>query len=140
VIDSKATASYNVLGAEYVIHLSGEHTAGELMVTETRLPPGSGVPMHVHTREDEVFYVTAGKVLFRVGEQEFTAERETTIFAPRNVPHSFQADAGGPAKMMVIIRPGSLEPMFRRLAELGAGPPNLERVAKIVADYGITFV
>ncbi|MCM0609073.1 MAG: cupin domain-containing protein [Ideonella sp. WA131b] len=36
----------------------------------SRVPPGrSGCPFHAHAREDEVFYVLAGRGLFRYGDE-----------------------------------------------------------------------
>lgn len=42
---------------------------GRLGMNVSRVPPGhSGCPFHTHAREDEVFYVLAGRGVFRYGE------------------------------------------------------------------------
>lgn len=140
IVQAQSATSYNVLGIEHVVHMGDQATRARVMLVEMRIPAGLGVPLHVHSREDETFHVSEGRVRFGVGAQEFVASPGTTVFAPRDLPHSFRAAEGGPARMMLVITPGGLEAMFRQLGELGAGPPDLQRFSAIVSEYGISFV
>jgi quercetin dioxygenase-like cupin family protein len=45
--------------------LMGADTGGALAIVEHGFPPGSLVPPHVHTREDEYSIVTSGEIDFR---------------------------------------------------------------------------
>jgi quercetin dioxygenase-like cupin family protein len=49
-----------VMGAVLEIVIGGEQTGGAYAVAEDRSSPGFGPPPHVHTREDEAFYVIEG--------------------------------------------------------------------------------
>ena len=43
------------------ICLSGADTGGAYCLLEMSLAPGIGVPRHIHTREDEAYYVLSGR-------------------------------------------------------------------------------
>ena len=44
------------------------------------------------------------------------------------------------AQMITSAFPAGIEKMFLELADLPAGPPDFEQVAKICGNHGITFV
>ena len=91
----------------------------------------------MHTREDETFYVCEGEVLFRVGEIEILAPTGTTVYLPRGVPHGFRVNK--PTRALLSAYPAGVEKMFRRISELPSGPPDMERIKQICAEYGIYF-
>jgi len=43
-------------------------TGGALALWESLLPRGFSPPLHVHSREDEAFYVLDGELTFRLGD------------------------------------------------------------------------
>ncbi len=47
----------NVIGDSQTIKLSGDMTNGLFAMLEQNNKAGTAVPLHVHTREDESFYV-----------------------------------------------------------------------------------
>ena len=47
--------------------LTGEQTGGAFFMAEVSVPPGCGNPPHIHTREDETFYVQQGTLTVQVG-------------------------------------------------------------------------
>jgi mannose-6-phosphate isomerase-like protein (cupin superfamily) len=73
----------NVIGNSQTIKLDGQMTNGLFAMIEQNNKEGAGVPLHVHTREDETLYVCEGEVLFRVGEIEILAPTGTTVYLPR---------------------------------------------------------
>ncbi len=46
--------------------------AGQLVVKQERMPPGSREQLHVHQRARQFFYVLSGTASFVVGEDEMT--------------------------------------------------------------------
>ena len=76
------------LGGLATIKLAAEHTEGRFSLIEMIWPPDLEVPLHVHTREDELFFLLEGKISYRVGESRFDATPSHTLLAPKNVPHS----------------------------------------------------
>ncbi len=47
-------------------------------------------PRHLHTREDEAWYVVEGELAFEVGEHSATAGPGTFVYAPRNIAHRYR--------------------------------------------------
>jgi quercetin dioxygenase-like cupin family protein len=67
----------------------GEQTGGAYGLIETANEPSTGVPLHVHEREDETWFVLEGEYTFQVGDQTFRAGPGDYVFGPRQVPHSY---------------------------------------------------
>ena len=51
-------------GDIYATLARGEHTHGGYFLTHAIVPPGGGPPAHVHTREEEAFYILRGEIAF----------------------------------------------------------------------------
>ena len=103
-------------------------------------PPGTGVPMHVHDHEDEVFLIRRGKIRFVVDGRETIAGPGETVFGPRGLAHSWEVFGDEMVDAIVTILPGNLELMFRDLAALPKGPPDLARIGEICGRHGVRFV
>jgi hypothetical protein len=67
-----------VVGDTYAIKTSAQLTGGAYGLVEASVPPGSGPPPHVHTREDEAFYVLDGQLEFTAGSRPFWPAPATT--------------------------------------------------------------
>ena len=102
--------------------------------------PGVGVPLHVHEMEDEVFQVLSGQVEMTIGEQITTLEHGDLIFCPREIPHAWQVIGDANARTMLSIFPAGLEEMFKEVANLPPGPPDMETIKEIRNRYRIKFV
>ena len=59
VIEPGAGALVDVLGAPIVIKSAGR--GDQLFFADHPMPPGFGVPLHVHEDEDELFYIPRGR-------------------------------------------------------------------------------
>ncbi|MEM1329253.1 MAG: cupin domain-containing protein [Planctomycetota bacterium] len=137
VISLRDARLIDVLGSQTRVRLGAEDTGGAFALFEVNDIEGVGVPRHTHTHEDETFHVISGVVQLKVGEDEFMAGPDTTVFGPRGVPHSWIVEHG-PAKMLIHTAPAALEQMFDELGELPM-PPDIAKVAGICARYGITI-
>jgi quercetin dioxygenase-like cupin family protein len=125
----------NVIGDSQTIKLDGSMTNGLFAMIEQNNDAGVRVPLHVHTREDETFYVCEGEVLFQVAEIEVLALPGTTVYLPKGVPHGFRVSK--PTRGLLSVYPAGAENMFRELSKLPPGPPNMSVVAEICSKYGI---
>lgn len=130
----------NVLGANQIIKLTGKDTNGQFTLIEQNNEPGVGIPPHVHENEDEVFQVIQGQVEMLIGEETSILNSGDLIFCPKGVPHSWRVVGKSKALAILTIFPAVLENMFEELAELPAGPPDLQEVAKICGKYNLKFV
>lgn len=118
------------------LKLSAKDTSGALAVYEYEGHAKIGPPLHVHLRQDEVFYVVAGEYRFRVGDETFTAKAGDTVFGPRNVPHTWLqlSDSG---KMLYLVQPaGTMEEFFGAMNDLKA-PPTEELIQRMHAEHGM---
>jgi quercetin dioxygenase-like cupin family protein len=89
-------------------------TGGALSVFRATMPAGFSPPRHVHTREDEVFLVLEGEVVFDVDGRRERGGPGTTVFMPRGVPHTFRVQSET-AVMLGVMTPGAFEQLFRGL-------------------------
>src|ERR1700731_443963 len=101
-----------VVGDVYRFLATGEDTNDKYALWEAIVPPGGGPPPHVHSREEEGFYVLEGEITFTIGDQRLVATAGMFTNMPVGTPHSFKNESGQPAKMLISIAPAGLEKMF----------------------------
>src|SRR2546421_5506072 len=94
-----------VVGDVYRFLATGEETAGRYALWEAIVTPGGGPPPHVHSREDEGFYVLEGEVSFWAGDQRLVAPAGTFINLPAGTPHTFKNETARPARMLISVAP-----------------------------------
>ncbi len=135
-----------VVGDVYRFLATGEDTNGKYALWEALVPPGGGPPPHVHSREEEGFYVLEGEITFTVNGERIVAAAGTFANMPVGTPHSFKNESAKPARMLISVAPAGLEKMFFEvgvpLAEgaTTALPPSKEEIEKLLAvapRYGI---
>jgi quercetin dioxygenase-like cupin family protein len=107
-------------------------TAGAMTVIES--DSAGGAPRHVHTREDECFYVLDGTITVECGDDAWELGRGAFVFLPREVPHAWDV-VGERARVLIMTAPAGLEEFLRELHEPeGPGP------AEIARRHGIEFL
>ena len=107
--------SVNIIGNSITIRLRGRDTGGVLSMTEPLDQSGGGPPSHIHHREDETVQVIEGEYEFTCGEKKFAASKGATIFAPRDVPHSYRCVSRMPGRLLVTHTPAGLEEFFEEV-------------------------
>jgi len=135
-----------VVGDVYRFLATGEDSNGKYALLEAIVPPGGGPPPHVHSREEEGFYILEGEITFTVNGEKIVAKTGTFANMPVGTPHSFKNESSKPAKMLISVAPAGLEQMFFEvglpLAEgaTTALPPTQDEIEKLVAiapRYGV---
>lgn len=135
-----------VVGDIYRFLATGEDTDGRYAVMEAIVPPGGGPPPHIHSREEEGFFVLEGEITFQLGEERFVAGAGTFANMPVGSLHSFKNESGKPAKMLISVAPAGLEKMFLEVGvplvegATTALPPTKEEIEKlllIAPNYGV---
>ncbi|MFO0856221.1 MAG: cupin domain-containing protein [Phycisphaerales bacterium] len=118
-----------------VLKLVSPQTNALLSLTEYHAPPAGGPPLHMHTLEDETFYILEGEVTFYVGGNIIKATPGTTVFAPRHTPHTFKNCITQWAKfIMVVTPPDNFERFYARISAKhanGSDPTPDEVIARI---------
>jgi mannose-6-phosphate isomerase-like protein (cupin superfamily) len=135
-----------LVGDIYRFLATGEDTNGKYTLLEAIVPPGSGPPPHVHSREEEGFYILEGEITFTIDGKRLVAGPGMFANMPVGTPHSFKNETSKPAKMLVSVAPAGIEKMFFEIgASLPDGattalPPTKEDVEKLMMvapKYGI---
>ncbi|WP_111684634.1 cupin domain-containing protein [Winogradskyella tangerina] len=140
IVKDNEGSKLNVLGDNQNIKLTGADTNGQYTLIEQNNVPGVGIPPHVHENEDEVFQVLSGQVEMNVDGTTTILQAGDLIFCPKGVPHSWRVVGEEKARAMLSIFPAGLEGMFKELADLPAGPPDMEKVTAICGKYNLKFV
>src|SRR6516162_5180033 len=87
-------------------------TNGAFLLVEAMLAPGTEPPPHVHTREDELFYVLEGEFNVYVGKDTFKMKAGECVFMPKLVPHAFVIRSPR-LRLLALFTPAGLEEVFR---------------------------
>ena len=131
----------NVLGIPMFIRVHGRDTGGIVAVVESHDVPGGGPPPHIHRREDETFQVLEGEYEWTVGDKTFFAGKNTTIFAPRDIPHTYRYLGQTPGRLMCVITPAGFEEFFEEIAALSPDEQrNIPRVVEIAEKHGMEIL
>jgi mannose-6-phosphate isomerase-like protein (cupin superfamily) len=135
-----------VVGDVYRFLATGEDTNGKYALWEALVPPGGGPPPHVHSREEEGFYILEGEITITIGDKRLVAGAGIFANMPVGTPHYFKNESGKPARMLISVAPAGLEKMFFECGvPLPEGattglPPTKEEIEKLVAiapRYGV---
>lgn len=130
----------NVIGDIQTHKLLGSDTNNQIVEWVDDVEPGTGIPPHVHTKEDEIFRVIKGQIELMIDGKTSVLEAGDMAFAPKNRPHSWKVVGTEKAQMITSAFPAGIELMFNELHELPQGPPDFKEVAEICGRYGIAFI
>jgi mannose-6-phosphate isomerase-like protein (cupin superfamily) len=105
-------------------------------VTDERLMPGDGPPLHRHpwaTRE----VVVEGTLLVRLGDDDVEVGPGDLVYTPPNLVHTFVVTGDAPARLIGINWPGGFHRLYRELAEafVGDGPPDFGAMVAAAARH-----
>lgn len=93
----------------------------QLSMWEWQAPRGAVTPFHVHSREDEGFFVVDGRWRFVLQEQRIDAVPGDLVMLPRGIPHAYGCLADG--RVLSWATPGGMEQMFVEAGAPAEGPP-----------------
>lgn len=132
------------LGALLVFKALGAETDGQFWALEGLADSRMAVPLHAHSREDEIWYVVEGEIVFTVGDKTFKAGPGTFAYIPRGVAHTFQI-VSATARWFGFGTPAGLDQWFFETGEVAgaltlppppAGPPDVDAIVASLMAYG----
>jgi quercetin dioxygenase-like cupin family protein len=137
-----------IVGDTMTFKATAGSTGGALMLLENLTAPGGGPPPHVHTREDEFFYVLDGSFEIRIGGERHELGPGGFAYVRRGTVHSFRNTAETPGRILVGFTPGGMEGFFREsgrpATDDGPAPPvDEDEIARTIAAaprYGVQDV
>lgn len=115
-----------------------------------RMRRGTEPPPHVHSREDELFYIFSGEMRVFVDGEVFTVNPGEFMFLPRQKPHAFRA-ISEEIHFMAFLTPGGFHDAIAKMqapAQRMELPPDGETYAdadltdtmKLLGQYGLRFL
>ena len=135
------------LGGLLTLKASAATTAGQFEVIEGLIAPNVSPPWHVHHRQDESFYLLAGRVTYYIGDQIVRAEPGAFVFLPRGIPHTFRIEGPDPARTLEVTAPSGLWSFFTEMGEPArertlppAQRPDIAKLRGVAAHYGIDIL
>jgi quercetin dioxygenase-like cupin family protein len=142
-------SSYWVLGDLYTFKAVGEDTGNAYALVEIVVQPQNATPPHIHSREDEAFYIQEGELEFQLGEQTIVATAGTFVHSPKGQLHRYANIGSKPAKTLCWVMPAGFEKFF---AEVGVpvteplttppaiSPAVIEKVMATAPKYGLEII
>ncbi len=70
------------------------------IVIEHHVSSGGAAPLHVHHHLDDSFYLLAGQLAIRCGEDTFVAQAGDYVVLPRGIPHNLRVISDDDAVML----------------------------------------
>lgn len=120
--------------------VDGVASGGRYSVCELTAPRGTGMPLHLHTLEDETLIVVAGTVDAWCDGTHTRLEAPASMSCARGTPHRFTA-ASAEARVLVVISPAGFE---ATLAATSADAPgeavDPDDLAALFTGAGVTLL
>ncbi len=134
----------NWMGELTLLKVTGEQSGGLYALAEVFVTPKGMVPLHVHHREDEGFYVLDGELTFYVGDETYEAGPGSFVLGPKDVPHRYDVKTPT-ARLLMLFSPAGFEGFIRETSEPATSlqPPapgeteiDFDKVLAAAAAYG----
>lgn len=134
-------SKWDVLGSQITGKILSKDTRGQYAVIITETPPNGGPPKHIHTHEDELFYIIKGNYEFTYGDTLIKAKQGDMVHLPKGKSHSFKNIDTLVGITMNTITPGGFEGFFADISSLSnqnqLGKKQIDSLSEV---YGVRFV
>lgn len=130
--------------------LEEDHSHGFCSVVEIVMRRDEEPPLHVHEREEEMYFLQEGEVTFYVGSDVIEAKPGDAVLLPRRVPHAFSVSkASETARLVLLVWPsnslaGYFDTMGREATGSAMAPPEpdfpVEKAVEAIAPHGVTLL
>ena len=117
--------------------ITGAETNGAFFMAEVSVAPGGGPPPHVHSREDESFYLQQGMLAVQVGAKTMNLSPGDFVHMPRGVAHSFKNVGDETAKLLMVATPAGLENYFAEVFFPAADIADVPQISEAVIGRAI---
>ena len=102
-------------GDFWKIIANGENTENKYALMDVTVLPKNGVKPHIHSREDEVFYVIDGEFNLRYGDNSISATNGFHLLMKRGIPHSFKNIGNKEGRLLIMFIPAGCERFYEEL-------------------------
>ena len=116
------------------LKLLGHETNESIMLFEETVPVGTKSLFHLHRDSDEVAWVLAGEITFKIDDDVSVGGPGTCAFFPRNVPHAWKNTGSETGRVLFLYTPAAAGGYVEELLK-GPGPTNDEERNKLRERY-----
>ena len=102
----------------------GSQTNESIMMFEETLPAGTKSLLHLHHDSDEVAWVLAGEITFKIGDEVSVGGPGTCAFLPRAIPHAWKNTGRETARVVFLYTPASAGGYVEELMHRNGAPMN----------------
>jgi quercetin dioxygenase-like cupin family protein len=112
---------------EVIIKVDPTRSSNDLSLGTQLVPPGVGIPRHVHAYWNELIYVLDGSGIATLSDERVPVQKGATIFVPKGVWHGFENPDTELFILWMATSPGQAE-FFRAISSRPGEPAkNLSR-------------
>lgn len=104
-------------GRSFALKLLGRETGESIMMFEETVPAGTTSLFHLHRDSDEVAWVLAGEITFKIGDEVAVGGPGACAFMPRDVPHAWKNTGSETAQVLFLNTPAAACGLVEALAE-----------------------
>ena len=122
-------------GRSAALKLVGGETAESVMLFEETAPSGTETTFHLHRDSDEVAWVLAGEITFKIGDEVTVGGPGTCAFFPRNVPHAWKNTGSETGSVLFLYTPAAAGGYVEELLDRPAGPMSDDERDKLRERY-----
>lgn len=136
-------------GDLYSMLVTGKESNNVFFQFEAFVPEGGGPPPHIHSREDETFYVISGNLEVLLGDKTHLAKAGDFVYIPRGTVHRFKNIGKEMAVQLVTFSPAGVEKFFEEVfpavKDRKAAPPPIteeliRNMNKAAPKHGLKFL
>lgn len=136
-------------GDLYSMLVTGKESNNVFFQFEAFVPEGGGPPPHIHSREDETFYVISGNLEILLGDKIHLAKAGDFVYIPRGTVHRFKNIGKQMAVQLVTFSPAGIEKFFEEVfpavKDRKAVPPPITKelisnMNKAAPKHGLKFL
>ena len=106
-------------GPERTVHLIVEPANSdtkEFLMGTVDVPPGSSIPYHAHTGEEEIMFVYEGRGIATVDGKEYKVSKGSVVLTPQGCQHGFTNTSTDNLSIAFFYSPPGIEKMLRERA------------------------
>ena len=140
-VSAAAGEVLSFMGMDLVWKITSAMSRGAYVAFVQIGPPGTGVPMHIHHRDEENAFIIDGELVFQVADEKFKARKGDILNLPRGTPHGFRITGDASARILftVDLSPDSdYEAMFAGL--VGLVPSDFDRIKAVCGANNVEFL
>ncbi len=88
----------------------------EFLMGTVEIPPGSSIPYHAHTNEEEIMFVYEGRGFATVDGKEYRVSKGSVVLTPPGCQHSFTNTWTENLSVAFFYSPPGIEKVLRERA------------------------